>query len=324
MFVSFEQHYKTLKLRGVCAVAAALIALLAGTWFWVCDVLPNRENFTLYFASTVHGLSVGAPVQIDGQTVGQVDKICIVSVPANDVRHRYYAAVTISINADALDNRRGFLKTDSQERLQELIRLGLRGQLRMPSLLANGLCVSLYFAPGQPVNYINPPDARYPEIPTNYKSTSDLVDQANAVIETKNLYELAEKIRSLRTKVLAISSVTGNIDARSANRKILDFLKEANRALAETEFRTTLAKFNLELSAFCETLERQNDISEKQTEDLRKNLKKLSTILREIRTHAREIREHLSDESALPGLRQLRELRERCTPLIDIGKSVFF
>ncbi|MBQ8723900.1 MAG: hypothetical protein IJY80_06415, partial [Opitutales bacterium] len=59
-------------------------------------------------------------------------------------------------------------------------------------------------------------------------------------------------------------------------------------------------------------------------EDLRKNLKKLSSILREIRAHAREIREHLSEESALPGLRQLRELRELCAPLIDIGKSVFF
>lgn len=325
MFVSFEQRYKILQLRGARAVAAALIALLAGTWFWTCAVLPDRENFTLYFASTVHGLSVGAPVQIDGQTVGQVDEIRIVSVPANDVRHRYYAAVTISINADALDdNRRVFLKTDSQKRLQELIRLGLRGQLRMPSLLANGLCVRLYFAPGQPVNYINPPDARYPEIPTNYKSTSDLVDQVNAFIETKNLYELAEKIRSVRAKVLAISSVTENIDARGANRKILDFLEEANRALTETEFRTTIAKINLELSAFCETLERQNNVSEKQAEDLRKNLKKLSTILREIRTHAQEIREHLSDKSTLPGLRQLRELRERCTPLIDIGKSVFF
>ena len=194
----------------------------------------------------------------------------------------------------------------------------------MPSLLANGLCVSLYFAPGQPVNYINPPDAIYPEIPTNYKSTSDLVDQVNAFIETKNLYELAEKIRTIRAKVLAISSVTENIDARNANRKILDFLEKANRALAETEFRTKLAEINLELSAFCETLERQGNIPEEQAKKIRENLKKLSNILREIRTYAQEIRENLSDESALPGLRQLRELRERCAPLIDIGKTVFF
>lgn len=325
MFVSFEQRYKILQLRGARAVAAALVALIAGTWFWACAVLPDRENFTLYFASNVHGLSVGAPVQIDGQTVGQVDEIRIVSVPATDVRHRYYAAVTISINADAIyDDRRVFLRTDPQKRLQELIRLGLCGQLRMPSLLANGLCVSLYFAPGQPVNYINPPDAIHPEIPTNYKSTSDLVDQVNAFIETKNLYELAEKIRTIRAKVLAISSVTENIDARNANRKILDFLEKANRALAETEFRTKLAEINLELSAFCETLERQGDIPEEQAKKIRENLKKLSNILREIRTYAQEIRENLSDESALSGLRQLRELRERCAPLIDIGKTVFF
>ncbi|MBQ6704677.1 MAG: MCE family protein [Opitutales bacterium] len=325
MFVSFEQRYKILQLRGARAVAAALVALIAGTCFWACAVLPDRENFTLYFASNVHGLSVGAPVQIDGQTVGQVDEIRIVSVPATDVRHRYYAAVTISINADAIyDDRRVFLRTDPQKRLQELIRLGLCGQLRMPSLLANGLCVSLYFAPGQPVNYINPPDAIYPEIPTNYKSTSDLVDQVNAFIETKNLYELAEKIRTIRAKVLAISSVTENIDPRNSNRKILDFLEKANRALAETEFRTKLAEINLELSAFCETLERQGDIPEEQAKKIRENLKKLSNILREIRTYAQEIRENLSDESALPGLRQLRELRERCAPLIDIGKTVFF
>lgn len=323
MGASFKQRYRILRLRGARIVATTLVVMLAGMWLWFAAVLPERESFTLYFTSNVHGLSVGAPVQMNGQNVGTVDSIRIVTVPAADIRRKYYAAVTISLKTNAFGLSR--YQTDSlQDRLPDLIKIGLRGQLRMPSLLANGLCVSLYFAPGQPVNYINPPDAKYPEIPTNFKSTSDLVDQVNTFIETKNLYTVAEKIRTLRTKILEISESTEHFDARALNRKILDRLDFAEHTISPKEFHSALVQTNTTLISLCEALERNGNTTTEQMQTVCEELKKLSQTLRRIRVHTRAIRAGLSDDSILPGVQRLQEIRDRCAPFVDLGKIIFF
>lgn len=324
MFISFEQHYRTLRIRGARVIAAAIFTLFAVAWFWTVAVLPDRERFTLYFSSNIHGISVGAPVQMDGQTVGEVDEIRIVSVPANDIRHKYYAAVTISLDTALFEKSRRGTSSKAQEHLSELIRRGLCGQLRMPSLLANGLCVSLYFAPGQPVNYINPPNASYPEIPTNYKSTSELVDRINAFIETENLYALAEKIRMIRAKILTVSTATENFNGSETNRKLVDLLEKANRALDAHEFRYRLAEINSELSSLCDCIENKKSVPAEEYENLRRNVKSLSAVLHEIRSHAQTIRESLSDEAFLPEILKLQDIREYCAPITEFGKAVFF
>ena len=323
MTASFRQRYKILRLRGARIVAATLVVLLAGTWLWFAAVLPERESFTLYFTSNIHGLSVGAPVQMNGQNVGEVDSIRIVTVPATDIRRKYYAAVTISLKSNAFGISR-YQDDSLQDRLPDLIKIGLRGQLRMPSLLANGLCVSLYFAPGQPVNYINPPNAKYPEIPTNFKSTSDLVDQINTFIETKNLYAVSEKIRMLRTKILEISESTERFDARALNRKILDRLDFAEHTISPKEFHSTLVQTNATLISACEILERHGNTTTEQIRTVCEDLEKLSQTLRRIREHAQAIRAGLSDDSILPELQHLQEIRERCAPFVDLGKIIFF
>ena len=318
----FQDNYRKVRHRGARVVALGLTLLIAGIWAWFAFIVPAREHFTLYFSSNIHGLSVGAPVQFFGQTIGQVSEIRVVHVPAQDIRKSYYAAVTISVNPAVFKNY-GKESVPVKNKLPALIRQGFRGQLRMPSLLANGLCVSLYFAPGQPVNLLNPPHASYPEIPTNFKSTSELVDQTNHFIETKNLYDLAEKIRSVRAKIDAFAAATEFFDAETLNRRILENLNDANTFLETANIRKKLCEINETLPALCEVLEQKIPINAEETENLRQKLYALNLSLAEIRRTASRLRETLSEEPNRRRTEFLEQLRDRCAPLIDLGKILF-
>lgn len=323
MFDLLKIRYRTLRRRGICLFAGIVAFAFAGMWTWFFAVAPGQEHFVLYFSSTVHGLSVGAPVQMNGQDIGRVSDIRIVHVPAEDIRKSYYAAVTISVSNNIFKTNNSPLISATNEKLPALIRLGLRGQLRMPSLLATGLCVSLYFDPGQPVNYINPPGAAFPEIPTNYKSVSDLVDQTNTFIETKNLYALAEKIRDVRAKINAIAATAQLVNAAELNSKLLTVLEQAGNALNPILFTRDAAEVNSALSDFCRCLETADRVTAEQTEDLRKKIQNITRRLREIRNAAQTIRSDFSDDSGQSPAQLLRELQNQCSPLINFGKKLF-
>ena len=318
----FQNRYLKIRRRGIRLAALSLVLIFSGIWAWFAFIVPAQDHFTLYFSSNVHGLSVGAPVRFFGQTVGQVSEIRIIHVPANDIRKSYYAAVTISVEPSVFKNY-GSEAEPLRDKLHALIRQGLCGQLRMPSLLANGLCVSLYFAPGQTVNVLNPPGAEYPEIPTNFRSTSELVDNTNHFIETKNLYDLAEKIRAFRARTDKLSAAAENIDAGALNRRVLEALCSANTLLEASDFRQKLRELNEILPPLCDSLEQKTALGEKETQALRERLQNLNLSLAEIRRAATTLKESLSEEPNRHRIEFLQQIRKLSEPLIDIGKNLF-
>lgn len=323
MFISLRRRYIILHRRGVIFSAAVAVALVAAAWFWLSAVAPYQEHFTLYFSSNIHGLSVGAPVKMNGQDIGNVDKIEIVSVPAGDAGKKYFAAVSVTLDTKVLTDfgrlRRGQTFGDA---LPRLIDIGLRGKLIMPSMLSNGLCVNLYFNPGQPATSVNPPNAKYPEIPTNYTSTSDFVDRANAFIETRNLYEISKKIRGLQSLISDFDAKTANLDCAALNAQTLALLEKATAAIDADAAHQQLAALNADLREMCLALERNEKISRERQEALSRSLKEFSKTLRETREAAQMIREQLSPESVESRRRFLRELGDRFAPLIQFCKEL--
>lgn len=324
MFVPAQQRFRKYRRRGIIVSAIIAAAIVALTWFWLVAVVPYREHFTLYFPSNVHGLSVGAPVVMNGRTLGQVSEIGIASCDEAGTQ-KFLAAVTITVDTKKLIAygrlRRGETFRDV---LPRQISLGLRGQLRMPSLLASGLCVDLFFDPDEPARSFSPPNARYPEIPTNYKSTSELVDQANAFIETRNLYAFAGKIRALEKTVENFHAASKSFDCARANAKILSLLEQTDASLVPAKAHEELAALNEEILACRRELERGNALSPERAEHLRSTFRALSENLRDMRERARALREELEPENVEARRAFFRDLRERCAPLINFTKSVLF
>lgn len=325
MNISLLRHYKTLHRRGVIfsAVFAAGVAVIS--WIWLFAVSPQRERFTLYFSSNIHGLSVGAPVKMHGRDIGTVCGIGIISVPERSVHDRYYAAVTVELETDTLANygrlRRG---QTFGEALPLLLDIGLRGRLQMPSLLANGLCVNLYFDPGKPAHSVNPPKRKYAEIPTNYMSSSEFVDQANAFIETRNLYGISEKIRGLRTLISDFAAAAEALDCAELNAGVIRFLENANARLDAADAQRKAAELNARLAELCERLETEEPLERERVEALVGTLKSFSEILREIGGNAQAIRMQFSPENLGKQQRALEEFREKFAPLIRFGRELFF
>lgn len=321
---SLLRHYRTLRRRGLLFSAVFVAGVAVVSWIWLFAVSPQRERFTLYFSSNIHGLSVGAPVKMHGRDVGVVSGIGIISVPERSVPEKYYAAVTVELETDTLENygrlRRG---QTFGEALPQLLDIGLRGRLQMPSLLANGLCVNLYFDPGKPALRVNPPKRKHAEIPTNYTSSSEFVDQANAFIETRNLYGIAEKIRGLRALISDFAAATETLDCAELNADALHFLETANARLDSADARKKAAELNARLAELCENLETQEPIERERVRALVGTLRNLSEILREISGNAQAIRMQFSPENLGKQQRALEEFREKFDPLIRFGKALF-
>lgn len=273
-----------------------MLILLTAIWIRLSAIADAFEHFTLYFETNIHGLSVGAPVRMNGQNIGQVSSIEIVSVPRTpSVTH--YAAVTIRLKSGKLRKLINLPPDeDFEECLPGLLEAGLRGQLRMPSLLANGLCLDLYFARGQPASTANVPDALYPEIPTNYKSTSDLVDQANTFIETKKLREIADKIRTLKTILSALNETIDDIDCDALNEQILTALSLGNDTLSQAAVMQHISALNRELSTFCDALAQKRTLSQEELSRFRDALKNAGNALKSISESAETLQALLDSD----------------------------
>ena len=177
----------------------------------------------------------------------------------------------------------------------------------MPSLLANGLCVSLYFSPDEPASRAAPPNADFPEIPTNYTSS----------------YEAARKIRDLAAVADAFEAAAQTFDGEKTNAEILRALERANAALSPDAARRELESLNDALAAICDGLESEARIPAEQAQRAAASLKKMTEMLRELRGSARAIQEQISPENLEIRRRMLREMQNQYAPLIDAAKGLF-
>lgn len=321
-----QRFYQKMYRRGFGATLAIGLSALAITCFWILKVAPYQERFSLYFDSNIHGLSVGAPVLLNGRTVGQVEDIEleIVSPPNPKLAKQYYAGVTIQINSKVLE-KFGVIRDDEtfESALPRLIAQGLRGQLRMPSLLANGLSLDLYFDPDQPAKTVAIPDAEYPEIPAHFKSTSDAVDQINAFIESKNLFSMLEKIQKTNATLSAFCLAMENIDYRTLNEKMLSLLQKANAAVDEPSVCQELRELNQNLSNLHSAIADHRKISSEEIEQLRKSLHSTQQRLQKISEISREINAALSTSNNRQE-KTFRELKKQCEALIKLGGQALF
>lgn len=312
--------------RGIIVSALIAIAVLSAFLFWRSEIVPYRERFSLYFQSNVHGLTVGAPVKMLGQDVGQVVEINIVSVPPSDARAReFFAEVVVSIDSKAIARHGGIPpKEFFRNQLDAFTERGMRGRLMMPSLLAAGLCVDLFFDAKTPAEFVNPPSGKYPEIPTKFTSSSDFINRANTFIKARNLLEISQKIENARRAVGKIEAFANDFDALAFNAKTLAQLERANAAVDPEKIRRELADATREISAVRTGVVETGEIHREHAEKLVARLKNFSASLREIRETATAARMLAAPEKFEPTRRDFQELQNRLAPFIETGKALFF
>jgi len=181
-------------LGAVILGAMTVMVLAGGQWF------EERRQHILYFEGAAQGLQVGAPVVFLGVKVGTVKRIQL-GLDADN--RRFLVPVTIEVEPNAVQSAKGE-QVDLRDRqtIRKLVDQGLRGQLRMQSLLTGQLYVDLNFHPGRPARFVAG-DPELSEIPTIPPAVEELAAKLEGFPIEAFLADLAEISRSLKKALAA-------------------------------------------------------------------------------------------------------------------------
>jgi paraquat-inducible protein B len=152
---------------GFVVIAVAILAISA-VIFGSGDFFKKKNFYVLFFDGSVKGLDVGAPVLFRGVQVGQVVSIVIQADMTENTTH---IPVVIEVDPAKWEIREGGESGDigSRERLEVLIKKGLRAELTIQSLITGKLVIEVSMRPGTPLRLtgLDPDHIEIPTIPSS-------------------------------------------------------------------------------------------------------------------------------------------------------------
>ncbi|MBC7962892.1 MAG: MCE family protein [Steroidobacteraceae bacterium] len=261
------------------------------------------ENYLLVFKESVRGLSVGAPVDLRGVTVGEVTKIDVALDPRNS---EFSIPVEIQFYPERLRaqyrNRSPQVKPlDSRALLNVLVANGFRAEIKSGSLLTGQLFVALDFFPKSKPAKIDwstsPP--RFPTVPGSMDQLQKTLMQIARKFEKMPLEELAgdarKTIHSLDATLKSAEKLLKNVDDA--------VIPEARSALLET--RQSLEDVRKTLGEVRKTLGGANQVLAGDAPvqlDLRETLREVSRAAQSLRVLSEYLEQH--PESLIRGKRE--------------------
>ena len=221
------------KLIGAFVVGAVALAALGVVIFGSGKFFAEKFRWVLFFPGSVKGLTVGAPVTLEGVAIGTVTDVKVVY---DRETLKFFAPVYVEVFPDRVKDIGEYspeqleeIETDPDEAIMLLVEKGLRGQLDMQSLLTGKLQVALSMHPGSEVHYAGI-EKGVPEIPTLPTTIQQLAkalekidikgmaeDIRNAVAGIEQLAtspELAEAVTSLNKTLQDFGKLARNVDDR--------------------------------------------------------------------------------------------------------------
>jgi paraquat-inducible protein B len=250
----------------------------------------EKEYYLLYFAGSVRGLTVGAPVEFRGIKVGEVADIKLeFDAPELDFR----VPVLIEIEPERIEVVGGDRQTLPENGIDLLVDKGLRAQLRSGNLFTGQLYVDFDFYPEAPQAQVAQ-QGKYqvvPTIPTPLDEITGSLTNLLARIEALPIeqigHDLSDAVQGAQQ--LITSDELGNaIDVLNETLQQTQTLVANLNATATPAIRATLAQVQETLSAADTLLQDDAPLQL----DLRRVLRELSEAARSIRTLADYLERH--------------------------------
>lgn len=254
---------------GILVLAFLMALFFSGGHFW-----SKRERFVLIYDTSIKGLNVGAPVTIKGVKIGQVIEI---KAQLYQDSLAVLNNVVIEIEPNALESEGNHKR--GAELIDQLIKRGLRAQLKLQSLLTGLLYVEVDFHPDKLAQYKKVPTTyqQLPTIPTDLEQlTRDLesvdlnklgedsqqiISGINKLVNDPGLqglgHEVAQTLAAVRTAAGTLQAATTDFQQRVAplaehGDQVLAELGRSLPGLA-TKLDQTLAALNETSAALRET-----------------------------------------------------------------------
>ena len=217
------------------AFVVSAIAILVGAVLVLGSgrLFRHTHTYVLFFKTDVEGLRIGASVKFKGVRVGIVKQIVLALPnalePASEVGEYGQLVIPVLIELDAdritsLGARK--VDLDNAQTMPALIKVGLRAQLGLESLVTGVRYIALDIRPHTPVQMILPPGAHYQEIPTIPATLETVQEQARRVLAKLQTVDVAAAVTSLVDTARSIQQRVNSPELEAA-------LSEARPALRD-------------------------------------------------------------------------------------------
>jgi len=219
-------------LIGAFVVGATALLLIALLIFGGGQLFSEQRRFISFFAESVNGLNVGAPVKMRGVQVGKVIEIVVRYEPRS---RSLLTPVVIEVDTDRIQ-----MITDStfpwqEPTLEDLIAYGLRAQLKLQSLVTGQLYIDLDFHPDTPVKLVGL-SQDYDEIPVIPSSQKEIESTVTDLVREVRELPLKQIFAKLNSTLTHIDAVIGQPELKqSVHRldKVMTNLEQLTSGLDE-------------------------------------------------------------------------------------------
>ena len=170
----------------------------------------DRKPWLLYFDGSVRGLTVGAPVELQGIKIGEVTDI---TLEFDQKRMAFRIPVLIGVEPERIKFMGGKTEPSLAERrrgMDILVEKGLRAQLKTGSLLTGQLLVSMDMYPDAPPAKINW-EGKYPEFPTIPTPIEEITKSVTRIVEKFDKLPLEQIGNDLRDTMAHLNKTTEDL-----------------------------------------------------------------------------------------------------------------
>ncbi len=213
---------------GIFVVGAIALVVVAVVAFGSGRFFTKKNRYVAFFEDSVFGLNSGAPVVCRGVKVGTVTDIKLLS---DEAEKKIYIGVLFEVEPKWFHVRgKQPIFDNPNDRLEALIKFGLRMHLEQQSFITRQMMLVLDFDPDTPVKLVGL-ETKYPEIPT-------IKTGLQALMETVENLPLQEMVNSMRDALKGIEQAVHSPDIAASLKALKGTLQNAEELMdkANREF----------------------------------------------------------------------------------------
>ncbi len=193
---------------GLFVLSAVMILLISVVIFGANLFDTERLYFETYFDNSVHGLSVGSPVEARGVQIGRVEEISFVgdrySVPLSHSKFSKYARYVMAVVSVDSKYMLGVTADQPGDRLNRLVAEGMRIRYATEILTGIGYLEAEFLDPNRfPVLEFSwtPEQAYLPSAPGELSTLKDSVDKILYKLEKIDIQKMSDTAQHLLTSM---------------------------------------------------------------------------------------------------------------------------
>lgn len=268
---------------GLFVIFAGVLILGAVVVFGSGLLTQQRMYFETYFDESVTGLTVGAPVELRGVRIGQVDKITFVrdyykisAQNSETTRYEHYVMVLCSVNRENLPEA----PVTQKDRLTKMVDRGLRVRISSNLLTGQAYLQADYLDPDRfdllEISW-EPSNLYVPSAPSEFSTLKDSVDKVLLRLQELDIDKLVD----------TVEAVLISIDTAIADANVGQISRDMRVLLAEARMQVN----NLDTKKISMTAQDALASVDKAVEDV--NTPAISHEIRSLLAEVRRTNEHL-------------------------------